>query len=192
MFLSYFKNISFKLFYSNSFKNYQNYQNYHNYKNNKNYNNYNKIKLFHSLNSLQKEDKKHSDLFNEKTLNTLQFKWKETENNYKINVHLLVQINPNNLSLYTSRQQLIIETYLHPEITKNKTILEDINEPIKPITLCLRKAFNLPHDVDNDNITATLVADELIISMPKITYETGNDPDRKITTVHVSTTNTSN
>lgn len=150
--------------------------------------------IFSSSMKLNRNDNVHSDLFHEKTSNTMKFNWKEFENKYVINVTLLVQINPQNLKLYISRQQLVIETYIHPEIeTTHKYIIDEDKEKsedspvIKPITLCLRKAFNLPRNIDVDDITATLVDDVLTIFMPKITSETCNDPQRQIKNVHVST-----
>jgi HSP20 family molecular chaperone IbpA len=144
----------------------------------------NPFKLAHSLSSLTQIESSvlHlnktalSEVFHEKTYAVMKFEWDESEDCYKLLGHLFVDIDPKNICISLTSHQLILETHMSPRSEADLT---------KPQSLCLRKHFAIPKNVDETAISATLQDHFLQIVMPKISSEERHAMDKSVDILRV-------
>jgi HSP20 family molecular chaperone IbpA len=112
----------------------------------------------------------HSEVFHEKTYALMKFEWDESEDWYKLLGQVFVDINPKQVSLSLASHQLIVETHMSPQ-SSNST---------KPQSLCFRRHFVIPKNVDEAAISATLKDQLLEIFMPKISLKERDALDKTV------------
>jgi HSP20 family molecular chaperone IbpA len=113
-------------------------------------------------------DLSSASLFKEKKATAIQFNWYETDFDYKIEATMLVGVDSENIHLFLQDHQLIFET--KSESTDQKSFTTDKETPI-PVrqrsSLFLRQTIDIPRNVDEDSLVASVAGNMIMITLPK-------------------------